>query len=402
MAAEPSTSRRYLSGYLPHFRYCFHLVQANTGTSFAASLQAGSLSWDNQCRSTALQTPFVLTVANGSFSWKSVRPKQQVTNYSALPLKKPLQLPRIQHKFSRFPKRSRAIRLSRRDFVRQTFLKGWTSYRKYAWGHDEPSPISAGYKDTYGGWGATLVDNLDTLLIMGFNQEYEEAASAATQISFTPRGFIGTEVNVFETIIRYLGGFLSAYDMAGCMDKGMLTKAVEVADLAYAAFDTPNRMLVSRWNIQKYDQEQEASHFASLTELASFSLEFTRLSMLTGDMKYFDAAERVKDLLDQQQNQTRLPGLFPESVDLQRADFRHGAVFTLGANADSAYEYFAKTYQLLGGHGAVYRKLYEQSMDAATDKLIFKPKTHDNADILVRETGMRATTAASLKREAST
>jgi mannosyl-oligosaccharide alpha-1,2-mannosidase len=218
---------------------------------------------------------------------------------------------------------------------------------------------------------------------MGFEDEFEEAVSKAVNISFAPQGVTGSEVNIFETIIRYLGGFVSAYDLAGCGDERLLTKAVEVADLAYDAFDTLNRMPIGRWRIKAYEEEQEPSRFASLAEMASFSLEFSRLSMLTGDMKYFDAAERVKQVLNEQQNLTMLPGLFPESVDLQEADVTRGTVFTFGANADSTYEYFAKTYQLLGGHGAIYRKLYEESMDVAFEKLIFKPKTHDSADILI-------------------
>ncbi|KIV99396.1 uncharacterized protein PV09_08939 [Verruconis gallopava] len=356
---------------------------ASESISGRPSIRSGLFS-GNRCPTTPPSPPLRLVHTNGTFSWGDVAPKHPVSNYTKLPTEKPLELSTIQHRFRRLSAKARAKRNLRRDAVKATFVKCWRSYKKYAWGHDELSPISGEYKDTYGGWGATLVDNLDTLLIMDLHEEFEYAVEAAANVSFAPEAFVGLEVNIFETIIRYLGGLLSAYDLAGCGDQRLLAKAVEVADMAYAAFDTENRMPLGRWRIHDFAQDlHQASRFGSLAEMASFSLEFSRLSMLTGDMKYFDAAERVTKVLAEQQNSTLLPGMFPENADLQTPDLTTGTVFTLGANADSAFEYFAKMYQLLGGRGPMYRKLYEYSMDVAIDKLIFKPRTHDGADILI-------------------
>jgi mannosyl-oligosaccharide alpha-1,2-mannosidase len=131
-------------------------------------------------------------------------------------------------------------------------------------------------------------------------QEFAEAVDAAVQIDFGPK--IDGEINVFETIIRYLGGFIGAYDVSGCHDARLLNKAIEVADMAYASFDTPNRMPVSRWSPQKAvdGEEQLPAESVLIAEAASASLEFTRLSQLTGDMRYFDAISRVTDVLDKQ------------------------------------------------------------------------------------------------------
>lgn len=49
---------------------------------------------------------------------------------------------------------------------------------------DEMTPISGHSKSNFGGWGATLVDSLDTLWIMGLSDELEEAIDAAAKISF--------------------------------------------------------------------------------------------------------------------------------------------------------------------------------------------------------------------------
>ena len=86
---------------------------------------------------------------------------------------------------------------------------------------------------------------------------------------------------------------------------------MEVADMVYASFDTPNRMIVSRWSPQKAAgrEEQLPQDSVLLAEAASASVEFTRLSQLTGDMRYFDAITRVADILYQQQGLTSLPGM---------------------------------------------------------------------------------------------
>jgi mannosyl-oligosaccharide alpha-1,2-mannosidase len=78
-----------------------------------------------------------------------------------------------------------------------------------------------------------------------------------------------------------------------------------------------------------------------LTFSGSLSLEFTRLAQLTGERKYFDAISKVMDHLDKAQNHTRIPGLWPSQVDTVGPSFS-GNSFTLGAWADSLYEYLPK------------------------------------------------------------
>ena len=108
------------------------------------------------------------------------------------------------------------------------------------------TPHTASYQDTFGGWAATLVDSLDTLWLMGLKEEFEEAVAAALTIDFTTSDT--HTINVFETTIRYMGGFLGAYEVSGKKHPELLDKAVEVGELMMSAFDTPNRMPITRWN----------------------------------------------------------------------------------------------------------------------------------------------------------
>jgi len=85
-----------------------------------------------------------------------------------------------------------------------------------------------------------MVDALDTLLIMGLKEEYDLSLAELRNIDFTNTE--GCQVNLFETTIRHLGGLLSAYDLSRGKDRILVEKAVELAEVLYTAFDTPNRM----------------------------------------------------------------------------------------------------------------------------------------------------------------
>jgi len=111
--------------------------------------------------------------------------------------------------------------------------------------HDEVRPISGGYRDHFGGWGATLVDALDSLRLMELEKEFATAVASLKRIDFTNAGI--DILNIFETTIRFLGGLLSAYDMSDSKHPILLEKAIQLGDMLYVAFDTPNRMPVTRW-----------------------------------------------------------------------------------------------------------------------------------------------------------
>jgi len=84
---------------------------------------------------------------------------------------------------------------------------------------------------------------------MGLKDEFEVAVRAIEEIDFTTTE--EKDINVFETTIRYLGGFLAAYDVSEGRYPVLLAKAVEVGELVMSCFDTPNRMPITRWDWKK-------------------------------------------------------------------------------------------------------------------------------------------------------
>ena len=178
-----------------------------------------------------------------------------------LPTGIPQRIPRVQFEFADETAAAQADRESKLAAVKNAMERTWSAYRKYAWLHDELRPVSAahsspghaqahvhGYRDPFGGWAATLVDSLDTLWIMGMQEEFDEAVKATSEIDFTTCA--REDIPMFETVIRYLGGLLGAYDISGQRHSLLLDKATELAEVLMGAFDTPNHMPMTYYHWQ--------------------------------------------------------------------------------------------------------------------------------------------------------
>ena len=51
----------------------------------------------------------------------------------------------------------------------------WQAYTAYAWGMDELMPLTDRGKNSFGGLGATIVDSLDTLWLLGMTDAFKAA-----------------------------------------------------------------------------------------------------------------------------------------------------------------------------------------------------------------------------------
>ena len=307
-----------------------------------------------------------------SFDWRSVTQRYPVSSIRPLPTGQPKQFPRVQHVFSGYVHDAATQR--RQRAVRAAFIRNWDSYKKYAWLWDELAPVSAKGRNAFGGWAATLVDSLDTLWIMGLPDEFDQAAAAAAQLDWA--NTTETAANLFETTIRHLGGLLSAFDLSH--EPALLEKARELGDMLYMAFDTPNRMPGFWINFEDAKNGQQVAGTGDPSASpCSLSLEFTRLSQLTGDPKFYDAISRISDFLERTQGQSKLPGMWPKLINFQQERVTDSG-FTMGALADSLYEYLPKMSALLGGRLPGYEKMYRAAMETAKEHLLFRPMVSDH------------------------
>ena len=189
--------------------------------------------------------PLLPNLDDGKFHWQNVHRHYPVDSLSPLPTDRSKRIPKIQHDPPVVDKATEKIRLQRLAAVKKTFLHSWQGYKDHAWMADEVGPLSGQSHNFFGGWAATLVDSLDTLWILNLEDEFARGVRAIEQIDFTTTE--ETTLNIFETTIRYMGGFLGAYDLSGGKYPGLLTKAMELGEMLLLAFDTPNHMPVTRW-----------------------------------------------------------------------------------------------------------------------------------------------------------
>ena len=221
--------------------------------------------------------------------------------------------------------------------VRAEFLDSWHAYEKYAWGHDELRPLSKQPRDWYGqSLLMTPVDSLDTLLLMGFNDEAEKAKVLIVEhLSFDK----DISVKVFEVTIRLLGGLLSSYEMTG--DPRLLHLADDLGTRLLPAFNTPTGMPYMFVNLRTGKTSGARSNPA---EIGTLILEFGTLSKLTNKPVYMEKARRALVELYKRRSTIDLVG---EEIDVESGAWV-GRASHVGGGIDSYYEYVLKCSRLFG------------------------------------------------------
>ncbi|XP_016346737.1 endoplasmic reticulum mannosyl-oligosaccharide 1,2-alpha-mannosidase-like [Sinocyclocheilus anshuiensis] len=231
--------------------------------------------------------------------------------------------------------------VDRVEAVREAFRHAWNGYKAFAWGHDELKPLSK----THGEWfglGLTLIDALDTMWILGLKDEFAEARKwVETELLFSKN----VDVNLFESTIRILGGLLSTYHLTG--DTLFLDKAQDIGSRLMPAFKTPSKIPYSDVNIGKGTAHPPRwTTDSTVAEVTSIQLEFRELSRLTKDPQYQNAVEEVTRQVHRLEG--KRDGLVPMFINTNSGKFTRRGAFTLGARADSYYEYLLKQW-LQGG-----------------------------------------------------
>ncbi|KAL1923069.1 uncharacterized protein VTP21DRAFT_9445 [Calcarisporiella thermophila] len=271
--------------------------------------------------------------------------------------------------------KNEALNQNRREEVKRAFKHAWSGYRKYAWGHDELRPNTDTPADPRNGWGATILDSLDTLIIMGLDEELKEAREHVANLDWRKTKY--PIVQVFETNIRYLGGLLSAYDLTG--DRLYLEKARELADLLMPCFESETGIPYQNVDIRSGRPVKSGlpNGSSDLAEMGTLQLELAHLSHLTRNYTYYEKAKRVVDILEGLEQP--YPGLYPIFINPTNGDYETNYI-TIGGGGDSFYEYLFKMYLYEGKSSQQYRSMYEKSMDTIENLLLVK--TANRSDLV--------------------
>lgn len=250
--------------------------------------------------------------------------------------------------------------------VVEAFKHAWLAYERDAMGDDEYHPIShAGSNLTKaGGVGYAVADSIDTMIIMGLEDEYQRArAWVADKLSFERDG----NFNTFETTIRILGGLLSAYHLSG-EDPVFLEKAQELGSRILPVFETESGLPLSLINLALREgvSDSDTNGYISTAEAATLQLEFRYLAYLTDEDTYWEKAENVMAILRANAMPSGLASIF---VDPKTGHYRTSPI-RLGSRGDSYYEYLLKQYLQTNQTELVYREMYTTAMSGIHTHLV--------------------------------
>ncbi|KAK1947013.1 Alpha-mannosidase I MNS4 [Phytophthora citrophthora] len=236
--------------------------------------------------------------------------------------------------------------------VRDMFYHAYNGYLTHAFPQDDLLPLSCkGGEFELGRLPMlTLIDTLDTLALLEDATEFQRAVGLVVENADFD---LDTEVSVFETTIRLLGGLLSAHLFAANKelklfpeneyDGALLRLATDLGDRLMPAFATVTGIPYGTVNL-KYGVPKGETPIASTAGAGSLSIEFTMLSVLTGEPRYAAASRGAVRALFQRRSKI---GLLGKHINTKTGDWTETSSGP-GSNSDSFYEYLMKMYELFG------------------------------------------------------
>lgn len=247
----------------------------------------------------------------------------------------------------------------------EMFYHAYYAYMNNAYPADELMPLSCkgryrhsqpsrgNVDEALGNFSLTLIDSLDTLVILGDFDEFEKAVKLVIKdVTFDT----DVVVSVFETNIRVLGGLLSAHVLSDVLKSKhnklnwyngeLLDMAKDLGYRLLPAFNTTTGIPYGRVNL-KHGIKQD---FLELTRdtctacAGTMILEMAALSRLTGEPIFEEKAHKTMDELWKLRHRTS--NLMGTILNIHSGDWiRRDA--GVGAGIDSYYEYCLKAYILL-------------------------------------------------------
>uniref|UniRef100_A0A8C6NY94 alpha-1,2-Mannosidase n=1 Tax=Nothobranchius furzeri TaxID=105023 RepID=A0A8C6NY94_NOTFU len=248
------------------------------------------------------------------------------------------------------------------------FDHAYQNYMDHAYPADELMPLTCRGRvrglepsrgdvdDALGKFSLTLIDTLDTLVLLNKTTEFEAAVRRVLSDVRLDNDIV---VSVFETNIRVLGGLLGGHSMAVMLKEGrqhmqwyqdeLLNMAKDLGLRLLPAFNTSSGLPYPRVNLKhgvRGPETRTGTETDTCTACAgTMILEFAALSRFTGDPVFEEHARRALDFLwEKRQRNSNLVGT---TINIHSGEWvrRDSGV---GAGIDSYYEYLLKAYVLLG------------------------------------------------------
>lgn len=254
-------------------------------------------------------------------------------------------------------------KIAARERTRELWYHGFDNYMTFAFPLDELTPLSCsgqgpdwynpaniGTNDVAGNFSMTLIDVLDTFVVLDDRQGFEMAVKNVIQwVSFD----VDTKPQVFETTIRVLGGLLSGHLFANQTGQPfflpwyngeLLALAHDLGKRLLPAFSTPTGLPYARINLRHGLVKGETLETCT-AGAGSLILEFATLSRLTGDERFEKAAQKAFFGIWNRKSDI---GLVGNTINTWTGAWTSPEVTGIGAGIDSFYEYALKWYIMSG------------------------------------------------------
>jgi hypothetical protein len=227
------------------------------------------------------------------------------------------------------------------DDVRAELLHTWQSYKRFAWGHDHLLPVSGGHSEFFDDRhpvGLTIVEALDTLYLMGLDDELADGVRwIGDNLDF---GAVNANVQVFETNIRMVGGLLSGY--LATREPALLENARKIADILLPCFTESPTGMPYRFVNPRTGQISGATNV--LAEVGTIVAEFGTLSRLVGDDRYFAAAKKAQGAVVERRSALDLVGT---AINIETGEWTDTSS-RVDPPVDSFFEYLFDGWDLFG------------------------------------------------------
>ncbi|XP_067010449.2 mannosyl-oligosaccharide 1,2-alpha-mannosidase IA [Anabrus simplex] len=249
----------------------------------------------------------------------------------------------------------------RRNKIKEMMRHAWDNYVRYAWGKNELRPITKrGHSASIFGstsLGATIVDGLDTLYIMGMTDEFKQGRDwIANNLDIT---VLTTDLSVFETNIRFVGGLLSCFALTG--DVMFRDKAAQIAEKLLPAFQTQTGIPNSLVNIKSGASKNygwASGGCSILSEFGTLHLEFSYLSDVTGNPVFRAKVDHIRRVI---QAMDKPRGLYPNYFNPKTGKWGQHHM-SIGGLGDSFYEYLLKAWLQSGREDQEARQMFDDAM----------------------------------------
>lgn len=326
---------------------------------FGGDIRALPLESPEECCAACNQDPvcFSFTYADTMCYFKKAGVKSQykqnlVSGHSCKPTPEPTPAPPP-------PDREHA-----QTSVKLALKHAWDGYADTCFGQDELKPISRACGNWLGA-GLTIIDSMSTLWIMNLTEDFTRAKDwIAKELRFD----FSKDISFFETVIRILGGLLSAYDLTG--EKVFVDKAEQLAESLMPAFHPKTGMTYGKINLQTGSAKNPSwSHASVLAEVGTIQMEYFALSRHTGIPKWRRLAQRIVDHLEEIKETSSIVGLYPLFINTDSGRFKNQK-FSFGGCGDSFYEYLLKVWLLTGKKNTQFRDMYVESINAMIDHML--------------------------------